>query len=124
MNWVRSILFICLFACVIHCEPCIFTEGEFYSYTDVLNCFHSIYLTDDVKFTTLTTLNRSLELYAFYDIAHDSPDPNLPLNVLMQRGLLTIANRPYVYDIDFHSDLRYLFLQVRDENESLIILCY
>lgn len=77
-----------------------------------MNCFHSILLTDDVKFTTLETLKRSIEVYAFYDIAHNSPDPNLPLHVDMQRGFQEIADRPYIYDMDFHDDLRYLYLQV------------
>jgi len=106
-------------------SPCVFTEGEFYQYTQVMNCFHSILLTDDVKYTTLETLKRSLEIYAFYDIAHDSPDPNLPLQVNMQQGLEEIANRPYIYDMDFHNDLRYLYLQLNDAHTQYYLpTCY
>lgn len=102
---------LCVF-CISCNAQCVFTENDFYTYTEVMNCFHSILLTDDVKFPTLETLKRSIELYAFYDIAHNSPDPNLPLHVDMQRGFEEISNRPYIYDFDFQNDLRYLYLQV------------
>jgi len=106
-------------------SPCVFTKDDFYSYTKVMNCFHSIYLTDDIKYTTLQTLQRSIEVYAFYDIAHDSPDPNLPLQVDMQRGLSEIADRPYIYDMEFHEDLRYLFLQLNDAHTQYYLpTCY
>lgn len=103
----------CVFCAAQSSGPCHFTSGSFYSYDEVLNCYHSIVLTDEIKYTTLQTLNRSLELYAFYDISHNSPDPNLPIKVNMQQALKTIANRYYYYDMDFHNDLRYLYLEVQ-----------
>ena len=100
------------FVCVQSSSPCVFDEGEYYDYEETLECFMSIPLTDDIKFTTLATLNRSLELYTFYDIAHNSPDPNLPMQVNMQQGLQEIASRDYLTDFDFQNDLRSLYLQV------------
>ena len=93
-------------------QTCSFQENGFYSYDEVLQCFKSIPLDYQVKTQTLETMRRSLEVYAFYDIAHDSPDPNLPLKVNMQKGLQEIYDRPYVFDIDFQEDLRYLYIQV------------
>ena len=92
---------------------CEFEADGYYSYQEILDCYHTIPLDDDIKYTTLETLRRSLEIYSFYDIAHDSPDPNLPMKVNMQQGLDTIANRNYSSDFEFQSDLSYLYVQVR-----------
>jgi hypothetical protein len=48
--------------------------------------FH-FYIFQSVRIQTLDTLNKTKELYAFIDIARDSPDPNLPLNVDIGEGL-------------------------------------
>ena len=117
--WLFSAMlkrFAWLLCCVLVAQcagaTCEFDEGEFYSFQEIVDCFYSIPLEDDIKYTTLETLKRSLEIYTFYDIAHNSPDPNLPLKVDMQRGLEIIANRTYSLDFEFQSDLSNLYLQV------------
>jgi hypothetical protein len=109
---VGLFLVMCTLLPVASTGTCEFVENYFYTYDEVLQCFHSIPLTNEVKTQTLETMKRSLEIYAFYDIAHDSPSPELPLQVNMQQGLQQIYDRPYYYDFDFQEDLRDLYIAV------------
>lgn len=124
MFGVLLIVVLCTLLPIASAGTCEFVENHFYTYDQVLQCFHSIPLTPEVKTQTLETLRRSLEIYAFYDIAHNSPSPQLPLHVNMQLGLQEIYDRPYYYDYDFQQDLRSLYIAVSFQSVYIEIVKY
>jgi len=76
---------------------CVFQAGAYTSYDSVLQCFYSIPFDPVVKNQTIDALKKAVELYAFLDIANDSPDPNLPMKVNILGGLDAIAKRYAVH---------------------------
>ena len=72
---------------------CSFTEGQFASYNAVQQCFYSIPLSDEIKEQTVQTMLLSSEMYAFLDIARDSPTPELPVHVDLHKELMEIRER-------------------------------
>lgn len=130
LQWlVAAAVTVCVLSLAVdgqtYLEPCIFTEGDFYNYDQVTQCFYSIRMDETIKLQTIETMRKAIEVYAFLDIANHSPDPHLPVQIDMLAGLQTIENRPYVYDMDFQSDLRALFDQLNDAHTQYYLpTCY
>ena len=87
-----------------------------------MNCFATIPLDENVKIQTLDTLNKTKELYAFIDIARDSPDPNLPLQVDIGAELKRIGRTNYQTAYEFHDALRELYTGLFGEETTKEII--
>jgi hypothetical protein len=59
-------------------------------------------------------LNRSVEIYAFLDIAANAPDANLPLKLDLRSELMRINRTHYGTDFAFQNDIRNTFIKLND----------
>lgn len=95
-------------------DPCTFTKGSFYSVQQLLTCYRSVPFDDEVRSTTIQSLQASAQIYTFLDISNQSPDPNLPMQVNLLDDLMSLFQRNYLYDYEFHGDVHTLYNPLYD----------
>jgi hypothetical protein len=74
-------------------STCVFQAYQYTSLDSVLQCFYNVPFDPEVRSQTIDALKKAVELYAFLDIANNSPDPNLPMKVNILGGLDAISKR-------------------------------
>eukprot|EP01094_Clydonella_sp_ATCC50884_P020977 TRINITY_DN4496_c0_g1_i1.p1 TRINITY_DN4496_c0_g1~~TRINITY_DN4496_c0_g1_i1.p1 ORF type:complete len:673 (-),score=242.65 TRINITY_DN4496_c0_g1_i1:108-2126(-) len=104
---------------------CEFTAGEWTTWDEARQCLYSIPNDPAVQALTVDAMAKSAEIYAFLDIANNSPDPNLPVQVDVLAELAAIGQRTYRYDYELHDDLRALYDQLNDAHTQYYApVCY
>ena len=94
---------------------------QYQSYDDVISNFRSIPYNITSATNTVANLKKWYQLYAFLDIAADPPQPFYP-PVDILGSLTELLSKEYIYDFDFHTDIRLIFLQLHDVRQSFVFV--
>lgn len=73
-----------------------------------MKCFHSVPFNETIRSHTISQLEKSMQLYAFLDIASNPPDPihfNPPVDLM--KFFEYVRTEKFGSDFHFHHTLRY-----------------
>lgn len=87
----------------------------FQSYTSLVSCLTNIPFDEQVKISTIETLEAILPSYVFVDSVQNSADPvHIPISVNLQSGLAAISQSKYENDEQLQQAFASLFTELQD----------
>lgn len=104
-------------------DICTFSSN-FQTMEAVVDCIKAIPFSDSVRDSTIDSLKKVIDMYAYRDINKNSGGDD-PIQVDIIEELNVYATKTYSYDLEFHTDLYQLFISARDvHTQYQFPLCY
>jgi hypothetical protein len=95
---------------------CSFTGRTFHSYEEVYKCLEQVPFSDSLRQATLSNLRKTFSMYAFRDIAKNSPASGSLSHIQTDlfKEFDRIASASYESDWDFQDDVANVVLSLKD----------
>jgi hypothetical protein len=98
--------------------------GQYYSFQQVNQCIQTVPFNPTIRDSIIDSVNKTFQLHVFRDISKQSPDPNVHVNVDIQKQLNELAvNNTFTNDLQFQHALVALFRELKDGLCSQLFCC-
>ncbi|KAI9295090.1 hypothetical protein K502DRAFT_324501 [Neoconidiobolus thromboides FSU 785] len=93
-------------------------------YKDVLSCYDTFKLTDNVRKGVSDTLTKVLPFYAFIDVSKRSPEPKVPSNKDIEKELGNVLKAKYNTEREFQVAITKYFNTLQDGHTRYTSSCF